>query len=159
MRRLLLLILAVLLIIVSLSSCGEDVHTAKIDVKILCKNETQLNRDESSFSIEPPKAPADKKIIVLLCSFTNAEKYTVDCFDIESSNNEAIITKSGYLDWDPPMPISSGDEKGCYLYAFVDKDLTEEQIEEELKKTTFTFSCFNEDHLNHGAKMYFYGTI
>lgn len=161
MRQIKRIILIGLLIMISLSfcSCGSVTHLANVDVMMTCLGEPTGNELYYSVYPEYKEASEGEKQIKFSCTFTNNEEYDVDCLNIEQSDNPNIKTHYGCLDLEPWWSVTAGEQITCFVYAFVDENLTDEQIEEELKKTTFTFSCFNEDHLNHGAKMYFYGTI
>ncbi len=140
-------------------SCSNTEKKANVEVQISYAGEVE--GDELFFSIYPEyqKAPEGKKMIKLLCTFTNIEEAKVSALNVESSSNEKIETHYGCVDLEPTFPIYKNNPISSELYAFVNENMTDEEIEKELENTTFTFSCYYNDLSKSNQKMYFEGVV
>lgn len=123
----------------------------------------ELTGDELFVDISPEymKAPIGYKQLKIECSFKNNTKTDIDTLCVESSDNEKILTYNGCLDYCPSFPVEAGETIDCDLYFFVDEKMNEEEVKEELSKTTFRFSCRDGKSIKkHGiSKKYFTGTV
>ncbi len=155
MKKKLIISTMLIALILLFCSCNLFNKYADVNVKITYSGEA----DDGTliyYDSYGHEAPDGKKIITFLCEFTNNENYTIDMLNIDNVSNQNFeITSEGCLEVWPAYPIYAGETYSCNLYCFVDESMTDEQITEELKNTTFTFSCCDRPKNDFGHLHYF----
>ena len=154
-NKLILITIMLFTIAIITCSCNSFNNDADVNVKITYSGEA----DDGTlihYDFFGREVPEGKKMITFLCEFTNNENYQINILYIDNVSNQNFeITSESCLEWEPTCPISSGETISCNLYCFVDESMTDEQITEELKNTTFTFSCCDVPESGYGHVHYF----
>ena len=138
-------------------SCNNLSHKEEVDVDVKITYSGEAESDMVAYyNCVAQEALEGRKVIAFSCEFTNNENYEINMLNIDNvSNSNFVIRSEGCLEWEPTYPIPAGETISCNLYAFVDESMTDEQITEELKNTTFTFSCCDVPEKGYGHLHYF----
>lgn len=83
--------------------------------------------------------PAGYKVYKLNCVIKNNASFPVAYIEVKPFENDSVKCVQCALDYEPTMPLHSGEEYDCDLYIYVKDGLNEEQIKEQVNSITFEF--------------------
>ena len=132
-----------------------------VDVEAQLNYVGELTGNELFGDISPEylKAPEGYKQLKIECSFTNKAEFNISGLSVDGTDNDKIATYNGCLDFPPSSPVEIGETVQCDLYIFIDENMRNEEVKNELSKTTVTFFCYNDNAIDNPSPQYFTGSV